>query len=152
MGRNLLATRRAIRGALGNFLGTYTSRYSHYEGYWLFGFIVCNLSELKLDLLESVTTDSRSSLSVAKHTAQLEFKEQISQSGLEPSRVAEAWLTIRKLPDPVGGFVNGIQCTGNEIVFLAVAVMDNGRRYEKERVLFVAEHNPWREARSGRVK
>ncbi len=34
-----MATRRAINGVLGNFLGTYVSRYSDYDSYWLFGFI-----------------------------------------------------------------------------------------------------------------
>jgi hypothetical protein len=33
-----MVTPRAIRGMLRNFLGTYTSQYSDYKGYWLFGF------------------------------------------------------------------------------------------------------------------
>ena len=35
-----MPTRRVIKSVLHNFLGTYTSRYSDYNGYWLFGFMV----------------------------------------------------------------------------------------------------------------
>ncbi len=35
--------RRIIKAVLDNFLGTYTSRYSDFHGYWLFGFLVKDL-------------------------------------------------------------------------------------------------------------
>lgn len=46
-----MPTQRAIRGVLGNFLGTYTSRYSEHDGYWLFGLVVAELGELEVNLL-----------------------------------------------------------------------------------------------------
>jgi hypothetical protein len=42
---------RTLRAVLHNTLGTYLSRYSDYDGYWLFGFLVPRLIELKFDLL-----------------------------------------------------------------------------------------------------
>ena len=51
-----MAKRRAIRGVLGNFLGTFTSRYSDYDGYWLFGFLVADLKDLRIDLLLSLAS------------------------------------------------------------------------------------------------
>jgi hypothetical protein len=32
--------KRIINGVLDNFLGTFTSRYSNYSGYWVFGMMV----------------------------------------------------------------------------------------------------------------
>ena len=46
-----MTTRKAMKGVLDGFLGTYMSRYSHYEGYWLFGFLICDLPCLRVDLL-----------------------------------------------------------------------------------------------------
>ena len=43
--------RRIIKGVLHNFIGTYTSRYSDYDGYWLFGMVVRDVAELRIDLL-----------------------------------------------------------------------------------------------------
>ena len=37
--------RRTIKGVLDNFLGTYTSRYSDYDGYWLFGMVVGEVTD-----------------------------------------------------------------------------------------------------------
>ena len=136
---------------LGNFLGTYTSRYSDYEGYWLFGFLVRDLCELKINLWEPTTIETLSPLTMAKQSAQVKFKDQLRTAGLDQSQVRDAWLTIRTRPDPVEGLVNGIRCTGHDVGFLAVVVMDDGRQYEREEVIFVAEHNAWNEIRSGRV-
>ena len=41
-----MATRRVIKSVLSNFLGTYVSRYSEYDGYLLFGFLVADFDEL----------------------------------------------------------------------------------------------------------
>ncbi len=46
-----MACRNAIRGALNGFLGTYTSRYSDFGGYWLFGLVANELRQLQIDLL-----------------------------------------------------------------------------------------------------
>jgi hypothetical protein len=47
-----MASLRAIKCALHNFLGTYSSRYSEYSGYWLFGFLVNDLTRIDFDLFE----------------------------------------------------------------------------------------------------
>jgi hypothetical protein len=47
----MMKPRRIIKGVLHNFLGTYTSRYSDYDGYWLFGMLVRDVEELSIDLL-----------------------------------------------------------------------------------------------------
>ena len=57
------------------------------------------------------------------------------------AQISGAWLTIRKLPEPMWGLVNGIPCIGNNLSFSGVVVMEGGRRYERELMIFVAPHN-----------
>ena len=42
---------KALKGALHGFLDTYVSRYSTHDGYWLFGFLVPELTKARVDLL-----------------------------------------------------------------------------------------------------
>lgn len=136
-----MATRRVIRGVLGNFLSTYVSRYSDYDGYWLFGFLVGDLGELRIDLMGPTVTDPETPLGLAIRSAAAKFKDQGRKLGLASSQVLEAWLKIQRLPDSVGGSVNGHPCDGYNLSFRAGAVMDGGRRYERQQIVFVARHN-----------
>ena len=45
--------RRVMQSVLDNFLGTYLSRNCDHGGYWLFGFVVPHVGELRIDLLAS---------------------------------------------------------------------------------------------------
>ena len=49
----LLMSKR-VKGVLDNFLGTFTSRYLDHNGYWVFGMLVGDLGELRIDLLRSI--------------------------------------------------------------------------------------------------
>ncbi len=146
-----MATRRIIRGVLGNFLGTYTSRYSDYDGYWLFGFLVGHLGELRIDLLAPTVSQPDSPCGVAIRSAAAKFEDQLRKAGLGRSQVREAWLTIRKLAASFEGSVNGHPCRGHNLGFSVWVVTDGGKRYEREQVVFVAPHNPEMEWRSGRA-
>jgi len=88
---------------------------------------------------------------VAVRSAAAQFADQMQKAGLVRSQVREAWLMIRKLPGHVAGSINGVPCTGHTVSFSAGAVMDGGRRYEREQVVFVAPHNAKVELRSARV-
>jgi hypothetical protein len=140
-----------MRGVLGNFLVTYTSRYTDYHGYWLFGFLVADLGELQIDLLTSTATEPESPLGVAIRSAATKFEDQLRKARLARSQVREAALTIRRFPDSVEGVVNGHPSAGYKVSFLVGVVMDDGRRYERERVVFVAPHNLKIEHRSTRA-
>ena len=143
-------TRRAIRGVLAAFLGTYVSRYSDYHGYWLFGFLVADLGELRINLLEHPAGESDDPLGLAVQSAVAKFADQLQKAGLVRPQVREAWLTIRKLPRPAVGLVNSVSCTGHDVSFSAMATMAAGRRYEREQIVFVAPHNAEVEARNRR--
>jgi hypothetical protein len=49
-----MTSRRVILGVLHNFLGTFTSRYSDFDGYWVFGFLVESMDAVRIDLLADV--------------------------------------------------------------------------------------------------
>ena len=139
-----------MRGALRNFLDSYTSRYSDHRGYWLFGFLVPVLDELRIDLLAQHDTLSDAPFDVARRSAAVRFADQVQKTGLSRALISQAWLTIRKLPGAITSSIDGHLRTGHEISFSAEAVTDDGRRLELEKVLFVAPHDPALERRSTR--
>lgn len=146
-----MATRRVIKGVLGNFLGTYVSRYSDFDGYLLFGFLVADLVEVKINLLGPSIGDRKTPMEVAVLSAAAKFEDQRQKAGLSPSLVREALLTIRRLAGMVNGSINDHSCAGFNVSFSATAVMDDDRRYQQERVVFIAAHNAEIERRSARV-
>ncbi len=141
-------TRRAIRGVLSSFLGAYVSRYNDFNGYWLFGFLVTDLSELWINLLVPVSIELDGPLGLTHHFAMTKFADQLTKSGLVRSQVRQASLTIRKLPEQSFGEINGVSCAGYNVCFSAEAVMEGGRQYMRELVVFVAPHNAAVERRS----
>ncbi len=144
--------RRNINGMLHNFLGTYTSRYSDFDGYWLFGFLVDNIRELYIDLIEvrSECNDTTPMIT-AKQLAVTKFSKQVEKAGLPNSCIREAHLKITKSPELIDGFVNGWLSSGYQVKFVVEAVTDLGKTYESTLSLFVAPHNPKVERRSGRA-
>ena len=133
---------------LKNFLGTYTSRYSEFQGYWLFGFLVADLGELRIDLLATTASASEGPLSVAIRLAVEKFQDQVRKARVAPARVRSGRLILRRSPSAVKGTVNRHACLGYSVHFMAEVVMNDERRYEQEHVLFVAPHNPAAELRS----
>jgi hypothetical protein len=146
-----MATRRIIKGVLGNFLGTYVSRYSDYDGYLLFGFLVGDFAELRINLLGQSVADPDSPLGVAVLTAVAKFEDQRAKAHLASSRIREVSLTIRQLPGTVLGTTDGCSCEGFKISFLAEATMDDGKLYKRERVEFIAPYSEVGGARSTRA-
>lgn len=146
-----MVTRRVIQGVLGNFLGTYMSRYTDFKGYWLFGFLIGDLEGIGIDLLASTFAETVTPLDKAAHWARAKFEDQMRKAGLIEAQVREAWLVLRRLPGSVGGSINNHLCEGYKMSFTVGAVMDNGRRYEREQSVFVAPHNAKFEMQSGRV-
>jgi hypothetical protein len=142
-----MATRRVIKSVLRSFLGTYTSRYTDYEGYWLFGFLVEDIGELEFDLL-SQGGNLDTPLATAEQLAIVKFADQVRKAGLKPEWVTEARLGITKRPDAIRGSVNGRVCDGYEVYFRVSSKMDDDRHYACEQVSFVAPHNPQVEKKS----
>jgi hypothetical protein len=145
-----MPSRRVIQSVLHSFLGTYSSRYSDYNGYWLFGFMVESLDCIDFDLFAA---DCHSYVAVNEFAWQLavaRFADQLRKSMLARSRVREARLSIRRLPKTIIEPVNGRPSDGHGVRFEVTAITDTGRRFEAAKTIFVAPHNSQREIRSTR--
>ena len=144
--------RRKIQGVLCNFLGTYTSRYSDYEGWWVFGFLANDIQQLKINLLNpQISNYEGKPLVFAVELAKRKFCEQIEKNGLSISWIREAHLEIAKLPQSKSGFVNGRASAGNNFRFAVQASTDYGKTHKTETTIFIAPHNPSIELRSTRA-
>ena len=147
-----MASRRVTPGVLHNFLGTFTSRYSDFAGYWVFGFLVATMDTVRIDLLADVAESADSSPSgFARRRAAQKFSEQITKAGLSSARIREAYLDISKSAESTRGFFNGRSSSGYDVRFQAHVVTDLGRAYDSTASPFVAPHDPKMELRSARA-
>ncbi len=147
-----MTSHRVIPGVLHNFLGTFTSRYSDFDGYWVFGFLVESMDGVRIDLLGGVAENADSSPSgFARRLAAQKFSEQIAKAGLSRKWFREAYLDISKSPESTVGFVNGRSSSGYDLRFRAHVVTDLGREYDSTAAIFVAPHDPKIESRSTRA-
>jgi hypothetical protein len=138
--------RRAIKGALAGFLGTFTSRYLDYKGYWLMGMVATNLWDWNIDLLGVAPVEDTPEAAFRRLAIHL-FAEQVSKSGIPISAVATAELETAAQPEIVRGLVGYKTAEGHIVTFIASATMNTNRSYQCERAVSVAPHNPERERR-----
>lgn len=137
---------RALRGVVHNALEAYLSRYTSYDGYWLFGFLIEHLDHLEFDLL--VPPGPRGTPAEAAQSRAVQvFREQIAKAGLEVGCVRQAALSLRR------GRVANVDCDefsawGWELHASIRAEADSGRSFHAEQLRYVAAHNPWVERRS----
>jgi hypothetical protein len=150
------APQATIVSAIHNFLGTYTSRYSSYDRFWLFGFLVAPTLELDAPLqVELMAADGSTDapLTPARRAATLaraRWGEQLAKARVARALVAQAALTLRVASEH-GRVI--LPEDGREAVALAfevVVVAASGRVYRGARTVWVAPHDPSRERRSGR--
>ena len=142
--------RRDIKGVVHNFIGTYTSRYSDHEGWWVFGLAEAQLANTQVDLLATVDrSDDR--LSAVTQMAQSRFAEQLAKAKIPVAFVREARLTITRSPEPSRGPVNGRWCDGHTFTFAVQIVSDRGKTFEDKASIFVAPHDATVERRSARA-
>lgn len=141
-----MPTRRIMKSVLEGFIGTYTSRNSDLRGYWLHGQLPLDTCEYDFDLM-TTPPNERTPEAAARRLAVRRFKEQLAKSGLDVAMVRSAYLKIHKGTEIVEGWQGDYRSDGHMVEFVASAVMDNGRRYERKRTVFVAPHDPKKERR-----
>ena len=142
---------RTIRGVLANFLGTYTSRYSDFDGYWLFGYLVAAPGSAVIDLLTPATDSLAGPEAFARRLAADRFLDQLSKAGLAPERLQAAYLSIERSGEATEVVVNGVTSSGYLVHVTAEARLAGGGRHRASRRLVVAPHNPRAEYRSARA-
>jgi hypothetical protein len=137
---------RVLRSVVHNALDAYVSRYSSYQGYWLFGFLVANLDRLDFDLL-APQGSSGTPFEAAEARAVRVFREQLAKAGLEVGRVRKAGLTLRR-GRVANVVVEAFTASGWELHASIAVDAVSDRAFHAERLLFVADHNPRLERRS----
>ena len=143
---------RVIPGVLHNFIGAFTSRYSDFNGYWVFGFLVERMDTVTIDVLSQVSESTDSSpWGFARRLAAQKFSEQTAKAGLPREWFREACLGISKSPQSKMGVVNGRSVSGYDVRFQAHVVTDLGRRYDSTTSIFVAPHDSKVESRNARA-
>ena len=146
-----MPTRKAIKGVLHGFLGTFTSRYSDYDGYWVFGSITDEMTNLTINLLEveDASTENDVVLFVAQ-LARRKFREQMDKMHVPISFVHGAKMSISRSDAPARGFVAGHLCKGHIYIFSVQVISDLGRPFQATTQMFVAPHSRLLEHRSTR--
>jgi hypothetical protein len=138
-----------MKCVLYGLLGTFVSRYSEYDGYWLHGFLVARRMTLQIDLLsEDPLPGEPTPESTAATLARAKFRDQLGKPGCSQLCVVAAMLTVEEVV-PTRKFVEGALRNGYDVRFRGAATMDDGRTYQHEVVVFVAPHDPLVEHRSG---
>jgi hypothetical protein len=148
-----MSKHRILKSVLHNFLVTYTSRYSDFQGYWLLGFLVEDIQYTRIDLLDTSFNIDDTPMAVAKRLAVRKFAEQIDKVNISRSNIRSAYLEITKLPAPKDrfAFYDGHFNSPSELQFVARSVTHSGKLYERTESIIVDPHNPGLETRSGRL-
>ena len=146
----MIPKRRQLNGVLAGFLGTYASRYSDFEGYWIFGFIVETVDLLEIDLLARPSS-AAGAIAAAENLAKTKFCEQLHKHGFANSAAAGANLRIVPGVEQVERLAGDLRRLGRDLTFHASVLSDTGTRYTRTKVVFVASHDPRFEQRSGRA-
>jgi hypothetical protein len=143
-------TRRALQSVIHNFVETFTSRYSEFDRYWLFGYLVQEHLHLQLSLLirPPATGQFDPPNTIAQRLAFESFWDQVNKAGVKFEHIREAGVTIEAMPGVVEGTVNDRPCEGRQLLVSAIAVTDLGRVYQARKMFFVAPHNPQLEFQS----
>jgi hypothetical protein len=145
-----MANRRMLKGVINGFLGTYTSRYTAYQGYWLFGFLIAETPLLQIDLLGDRERRGRDPVELSRCLAVRAFADQRAKAHLRESCVRRAGLAIRVLAERVEEVAGGSLRRGNHVSFDVEVESDHGKTYRATRKIFVAPHDPAVEMRSTR--
>ena len=140
---------RVLKSVLHNFLGTFMSRYSGFDGYWLFGFVVEGLAEADVDLLEAPSAARSTPVAALRATACERFQEQLAKAGIAVQRLSSASLHSRRSELETVPSVWGPR-PGYHVVVEAVAEIHSGRRFRHLVREHILVHDPNLERRSGR--
>lgn len=142
--------RKALKGVMHSFLRSFTSRYSDYDGYWIFGLVTCELNKLTINLMDVENTTNNEVVLFPAQLGQREFKEQTDKAKLPMHFVRQAQMNVSQSTATTKGFVAGHLCTGHIYTFSIQVISDLGRPFRATTHKFIAPHNPAVEHRSTR--
>ncbi|MDB5343366.1 MAG: hypothetical protein JWP89_1743 [Schlesneria sp.] len=131
------------------------SRYSDFDGYWLFGFLVGTGESLEIDLLAS-QVETSSPEEKAAFLAQKKFADQLRKVGIGTSQIRSAGTRITRSPDRMRSrlYVIGplppheLERDCYVVTCRAEVTLQDETVFAVERAMFVAPHDPSVECRS----
>ncbi len=129
-----------IKSIAHNFLQTYTSRYSSWHGYWLWGFVIEDHLHLNWDLLARPTGSHYDPLTFARELAVVRFFQQCEKQGASRriERV-ELIITASTPPDTLYTRTFGLRLLNMRFV---IKVETSGTAIVTECDILVARHDP----------
>lgn len=71
---------KRLMSVVHNFLETFTSRYSDYDGYWVFGHIIQELENEEVNLLKPRTDETNTPKDLIKKIAVEKFFQQLKKT------------------------------------------------------------------------
>lgn len=141
-----MTQRGAVKSAMGNFLGRFTSRYMQWDGYWLFGFLPRSVGRVDWDLLGEPPWPVEP-LGYAQALAITEFRDRIAAVDAA-DLVTDAWLTVQRQPATTVVEINGHRREADVVLLTARVRCANGRAFSRTAEIAVAPHDPSIELRS----
>ncbi|MCE9638186.1 MAG: hypothetical protein K8T90_20990 [Planctomycetes bacterium] len=137
-----------MQSVVAGVVGTFVSRYSDYDGYWLLGFLVGRANPIDIDLLPDAPPSAENSADAyATRLAILRFQEQVDKHHLPMSAVRAARLEIATLPSSRWQEVRGKPRRCWELRVSGRVEVSSGAVYEATTTTWVGPHLPWAESR-----
>lgn len=134
--------RRQICGVLQGFLGTFTSRYSDYGGYWLFGQLARVTPSLRIDLMsEAEPVAAAPVLAAAGRLARERFWGQLEKRHLPRELIAAGSVVIERKRTAQGP-VTSLATTWHDVLVCIEVISDLGKTYWAQVVISVRPHDP----------
>ena len=119
-----MAKRRVMQAVLDNFLGTFSSRYSDFKGFWIFGLLVENFELLEVDLLDpEISSDTMTAVTAS--LARKLFAEQARKAGFRLTEISGARVTLARSQGLVQGHIDQTNVLGYSLNFVAQADLIN---------------------------
>ncbi|MGC4070969.1 MAG: hypothetical protein QM760_00300 [Nibricoccus sp.] len=132
-------------------MSAFTSRYSDYDGYWLFGFLVTRGERFTFDLTGDIQTEIGDPIvSAAFYRVRSLFYQQLEKAKIPMGLISSASVFLEKNQVAKLGPVNHQAVLGQDVIISARGVSDLGTVYTSTKIIFVARHDPEIELRSVR--
>lgn len=141
--------RKSIKNAIQGFLGTYISRNTDFDGYWLHGQLLTRKLNYSFNL-SGWACHANPLEETAWRLAITRFTDQLKKCGLRSTLVRQATLEWSASGEIVAGARRGMRVDGRIVVLTLRCELDNGQTYEGSQSVFVAPHDPAEEHRSVR--
>jgi hypothetical protein len=143
-----MSSRKILKTAMFGFLGTLTSRYSNYRGYWIYGLLKKELNGLEIDLLAEHVSSAISPIDFFQNFARMKMRDQIIKNNCNISWVKNATLTCSVIGPEYKRYFEEGERSGQDYEIKCNWLTDIGVRKNASVKIFVSQHDPQKERRN----